>query len=176
MKNSILLAATLILVGSTMPAAFAEDASVEQKLSETTARIDANRQAGKISIKQATNLHSEAKILKNKIEETKSKNQGLLSEGDKVKYCNKVKALDVKVSQVTNPDRTSDEKSLATIRRAIMKQKGFSTEAQNVKLSFEDNVLVLDGSVKTEKEKEELINVAKSAGASQVNCKLTVVQ
>lgn len=176
MKNSILLAASIVLLGSAAPSAFAEDLSVEQKLNETTAKIDADRQAGKISIKQATNLHSEAKILSNKIEETKSKNQGLLSEGDKVKFGNKVKALDVKVSSTANPKRTSDEKSLATIRRAIMHQKGFSTEAQNVKLSFEDGVLVLDGSVKTEKEKEELINVAKNAGASQVNSKLTVVQ
>lgn len=176
MKKSILLLASIILLGSTTSAVFAEDASVEAKLTEVTAKIDSERQAGKISIKQATNLHSEAKILSNKIVETKSKNQGLLSEGDKVKFGNKVKALDIKIASTANPKRTSDEKSLATIRRAIMHQKGLSTEAQNVKLSFEDGVLVLDGAVKTEKEKEDLINVAKNAGASQVNSKLTIVQ
>ncbi|MBX3073664.1 BON domain-containing protein [Candidatus Obscuribacterales bacterium] len=176
MKSTIFLAATLILLGCSAAPLVAQEESVEQRLAETTAKIDANRQAGKISVKQSTNLHSEAKILSNKIEETKSKNQGLLSEGDKVKFGNKVKALDVKVASTANPKRTSDEKSLATIRKAIMKQKGFSTEAQNVKLSFEDGVLVLDGSVKNEKEKEDLINVAKNAGASQVNSKLSVVQ
>lgn len=177
MNKNILLAATLVLFGaSTFAVAQAEDINVDQQLSETTARIDAQRQAGKISLKQATDLHSTAKLLKDKIAEKKSKNMGLLSEHDKVKYANKVKALDVKISRVTNPERISDEKSLASIRKAIMNQKGLSSEAQNVKLSFEDGVLVIDGSVKTEKEKEDLINAARSAGAAQVSSKLTVMQ
>lgn len=176
MKNSFLLAATIVLIGGLTPAAFAEDIDVDQRLSETTAKIDAQRQAGKLSVKQATKLHSEAKLMKDKIAEIKSKNMGLLNESDKIKYCNKVKALDIKLSSAANPERKSDEQSLATVRKAIMSQKGLSTEAQNVKLSFEDGVLILDGSVKTEKEKDDLINVAKSAGASQVSSKLTVVQ
>jgi osmotically-inducible protein OsmY len=176
MKSSIFLAATIILLGSSARAVFAEETSVEQQLTETTAKIDANRQAGKLSVKQATKLHSEAKLLSNKVDETKSKNQGLLSEGDKVKFGNKVKALDVKVSSAANPERTADEKSLAIVRKAIMSQTGLSTEAQNVKLSFEDGVLVLDGTVKTEREKEDLINVAKNAGAAQVNSKLSIEQ
>jgi len=157
-------------------AVFAEDANVEQKLGETSARIDSNRQAGKLSVKSATDLKKEATELSTKIDESKKKNQGLLSESDKTKYCNKVKALDVKVSRAANPNRTSDEKSLAAVRKAIMAKKGLSTEAQNVKLSFEDGVLILDGTVKSEAEKDALVSTAKSAGAAEVNCKLSVTQ
>lgn len=177
MKKSIVMAITLLLLGGTTTASFAgEEASLDQRLSETTAKIDTERQGGRLSVKQATDLKTEGQKLSKDLDECKAKSKGELSAGDKTKFCNKVKAFDEKVSRTAFPKRTSDEKSLATIRKAIMKTKGLSSEAQNVKLSFENGILVLDGPVKTEKEKEELVNIAKSAGASQVSCKLSVTQ
>ncbi len=177
MKNGIVMAITLLLLGGTASASFAgEEATLDQRLGEATSKIDTERQGGRISVKQATDLKTESQKLAKDIDECKAKSKGALSEGDKTKFCNKVKALDEKISRTAFPHRTSDEKSLATIRKAIMKTKGLSTDAQNVKLSFENGVLVLDGPVKTEKEKEDLVNIAKSAGASQVSCKLSVTQ
>jgi hypothetical protein len=174
MKNGIVMAITLLLLSGTATAAFAEDATVEQKLNEATTKVDTERQGGRLSVKQASDLKNEGQKLSTDIEKCKAK--GAMSEGDKTKFCNKVKAFDEKISRTAFPNRTSDEKSLATIRKAIMKTKGLSTEAQNVKLSFENGILVLDGPVKTEKEKEDLVNIAKSAGASQVTSKLSVTQ
>lgn len=174
MKNGIVMAITLLLLSGTTTAGFAEEATVEQKLNEATTKVDTERQGGRLSVKQASDLKNEAQKLSKDIEKCKAK--GALSEGDKTKFCNKVKAFDEKISRTAFPNRTSDEKSLATIRKAIMNTKGLSTEAQNVKLSFENGILVLDGPVKTEKEKEDLVNIAKSAGASQVTSKLSVTQ
>jgi osmotically-inducible protein OsmY len=177
MKNSIVLAITLLLLCGTTTASYAgEEATVDQKLSETTSKIDTERQGGRLSVKQASDLKTEGQKLSADIDKCKAKTKGAMSDADKTKFCNKVKALDEKVSRAAFPNRTSDEKSLATIRKAIMKTRGLSSEAQNVKLSFENGILVLDGPVKTEKEKEELVNIAKSAGASQVSCKLSVTQ
>lgn len=176
MKKGIVTAISVLLLGGTATASLAEDATVEQKLNETTTRIETDQQGGRLSEKQASDLKTEGKKLSQDIETCKSKNNGALSEGDKTKFCNKVKAFDEKVSRTAFPKRTSDEKSLAAVRKAIMNTKGLSTEAQNVKLSFENGVLILDGPVKTEKEKEDLVNIAKSAGATQVTSKLSVTQ
>ncbi|MDZ4832740.1 MAG: BON domain-containing protein [Candidatus Melainabacteria bacterium] len=176
MKTNILVALTLLMLSSSVPAVDADEASVEQKLSEATTKVDTSHQSGKLSAKTANNLKAEGDKLAKAVEVSKSNNKGALSDGDKTKYCNKVKAFDEKVSRAAFPDRTSDEKSLATVRKAIMKAKGLSSDAQNVKLSFEDGILVLDGPVKSEAEKEKLVNIAKSAGASQVSCKLSVTQ
>jgi hyperosmotically inducible periplasmic protein len=176
MKRNIALAITFMLLSSTATAAFAEEASIEQKLSEITSKVDTERQGGRINLKAATQLQEEGQKLAKDIAQCKATGDGTLHKGDKTKFCNKVKAFDEKVSRTAFPNRTSDEKSLATIRKAIMKAKGLSTEAQNVKLSFENGILILDGPVKTEAEKSSLVNIAKSAGASQVSCKLSVTQ
>ncbi len=176
MRNSIVVAASVMLLGTLAPAVQAEECSADVKLNHVTQQIDVERKNGKLSAKQAAGLKTEATKLSNQISDSKTKNKGALSDGDSVKYCNRIKALDEKVSRASNPGATKDAKALAAVRKAIMGHKGFSTDAQNVKLSFEDGNLVLDGNVKSETEKEALINCAKSATSCTVATKLTVVQ
>lgn len=176
MRNSIVMAATIMLLGALAPAVRAGECTVDEKLNGVTKQIDSSRQNGKLSAKQAAGFNQEATKLSNQIADSKSKNKGNLSGGDNVKYCNRIKALDEKVSRAANPDATKDAKALGAVRKAIMSHKGFSSDAQNVKLSFENGNLVLDGNVKSEAEKEALINCARTATTCNVATKLTVVQ
>jgi hyperosmotically inducible periplasmic protein len=55
----------------------------------------------------------------------------------------------------------SDVRLTAHLRRAIMKQKGLSVDAQNIKIISENGQLFLRGPVKTEHEKEVIDRLAK---------------
>lgn len=175
MKSKIALATTLFMLGGFVSGAWAEDnLSVKDKLQKTAEHIQSEKAAGKLTEKKAAALEKEKNQLQSDIAKAEAKSNGTLTKGDTTKFCNKVSALDHKVGREANPKRTADVKSLATVRKAIVNDKDLSSHAKNVKISFEDGSLVLDGQVDSEQEKDRLVNVVKGTGVGTLTEKLTV--
>lgn len=66
----------------------------------------------------------------------------------------------------------SDVELTREVRRAIMKEKGLSTNAQNVKIITKHGVMTLRGPVATAKEKDLIGKLAKDSGATSITNQL----
>ncbi len=72
-------------------------------------------------------------------------------------------------------NRTQDRKLLASVRRAIVRDKTLSTKAHNVKVMVEGGVVTLRGPVKTAEEKAQVESVTKQVqGVSSIDNQLDV--
>ena len=68
-----------------------------------------------------------------------------------------------------------DIKMTQTIRQQIIDQKGFSTNAKNIKIITRDGVVVLKGPVNTLAEKNKIESIAaNAAGKTKVSSQITV--
>ena len=69
----------------------------------------------------------------------------------------------------------ADRKTLAAVRRAVVKDKSLSVSAHNVKMKIDGGVVTLRGGVKSAEEKDKVEALAKSvAGVSSVDNQLTL--
>ncbi len=68
---------------------------------------------------------------------------------------------DVQPSAQNQSNDRADIKLSANLRRKIMRKKGLSVDAQNIKIISENGSLVLRGPVKTEQEKQIIDDLAK---------------
>jgi hyperosmotically inducible periplasmic protein len=91
----------------------------------------------------------------------------------------KVNERDQSVTEVTAQDQgnsTRDIELTSNIRREVVKQSTFSTDAQNIKIISIDGVVTLKGPVKTVAEKAQIEKIAaKYAGAAKVQNQIEVV-
>jgi osmotically-inducible protein OsmY len=72
-------------------------------------------------------------------------------------------------------ENSSDRQLTAQIRRAIVKDKSFSSTAHNVKIIAQNGFVTLKGPVKSEEEKQAIESKATEiAGAGKVNSELQV--
>ena len=72
-------------------------------------------------------------------------------------------------------NRRSDVKTLARIRRRVIREKGLSFNAKNVKILFKGGDVTLTGPVNSDAEKAKLEEIAKgTGGVLTVNNLLTV--
>jgi len=71
----------------------------------------------------------------------------------------------------------SDREITRKIRRAVVKDKSLSMKAHNVKIIARDGMVTLKGSVKTEKEKDTIEQIAeRTAGKGNITNELTVAR
>jgi hyperosmotically inducible protein len=71
--------------------------------------------------------------------------------------------------------RASDRKTLAAVRRVVVKEKSLSVSAHNVKMKMTNGTLLLRGGVKTAEEKDRIEALAKGvAGVASVDNQLTL--
>jgi osmotically-inducible protein OsmY len=81
------------------------------------------------------------------------------------------KVLDKPTAQ-NQSNAKSDVALTREVRRAIMKEKGMSINAQNVKIITKHGVMILRGPVATEDEKELIGRLAKDSGATAITNQL----
>lgn len=93
---------------------------------------------------------------------------------DNTKKNSKVVSGDKPTAQDASNSKTSVEKS-AELRKAILKKKGLSTNAQNVKLIDDNGKLTLRGPVDSAKEKSIIEGLAKNCYGSDFVSELEVV-
>jgi osmotically-inducible protein OsmY len=75
------------------------------------------------------------------------------------------------------PNATSDRQTTAQVRKAIIADKDLSTYAHNVKVITKDGTVTLKGPVKSDDEKQKVVNDAASVvSADKVVDQLTVKQ
>jgi osmotically-inducible protein OsmY len=81
------------------------------------------------------------------------------------------------VEDGTPPPAMDDAGLIGEIRRKIMASTTFSAAAQKVEVSAEDGVVTLRGSVENEREKAELVAIARdAAGEARVRDQLEIAK
>jgi len=68
------------------------------------------------------------------------------------------------VTAQSQDNNKHDIKVLACVRRTIVRQKGLSVEAKNIKILCANGVITLKGPVKSEAEKSQICAAAKTCG------------
>ena len=88
---------------------------------------------------------------------------------------NKGALLSDAVTAEKQSNRKGQVKSLAAIRRRVMREKGLSMDAKNVKILYADGAVTLSGPVDSDEERAKVEAVVKSYnGTKSVDNQLTV--